>query len=222
MLNLTYTWEKRKLENLIIKGGSGGTPKSTIAEYYEGNIPFLGITDISNSNGFIDDTNKHISERGLNNSAAWVVPKGAISLAMYASVGKLAILNTDLATSQAFYNMVFDNNDLRDYVYQRLKKSFDFGEWERLISTGTQSNLNSKKVKSFEIRVPINNNEIVKVSSFFKKLDNLITVNQRKGEKLQELKKALLQKMFVSENNDIPKVRFSGHTDIWEKRQRDS
>ena len=101
-------WEERKLSELIQKGGSGGTPKSTNKTFYDGNIPFLGISDISKSNGYIDNTEKHISENGLNNSSAWIVPKGAISLAMYASVGKLAILNINVATSQAFYNMVFE------------------------------------------------------------------------------------------------------------------
>src|SRR5699024_6272912 len=116
-------WEERKLSALFIKGGSGGTPKSTNKDFYEGNIPFLGISDITKSNGFINNTEKHISVDGLNNSAAWVVPRGSISLAMYASVGKVAVLNIDVATSQAFYNMVFDDDDLRDFVYQCLIKA---------------------------------------------------------------------------------------------------
>src|SRR5699024_4760261 len=104
-------WELRKLENLIEESGSGGTPKSTNSEYYNGNIPFLSISDISKSNGYINSTEKYITETGLKNSAAWIVPKGAVSLAMYASVGKVAILNIDATTSQAFYNMVFDNDN---------------------------------------------------------------------------------------------------------------
>src|SRR5690606_19398798 len=88
----TDTWEQRELGQLISKGGSGGTPTSTNPNYYNGNIPFLSITDITNSTGYIYNTKKSITELGLNNSAAWLVPKEAISLAMYASVGKVAIL----------------------------------------------------------------------------------------------------------------------------------
>ena len=190
-------WEQYKLSELFKRGGSGGTPRSTNREFYDGDIPFLGISDITNSNGFIDDTEKHISEEGLKNSAAWIVPKDSISLAMYASVGKLAILNTDVSTSQAFFNMVFDDLATRDFVYQRLGKANELGEWNKLISIGTQANLNAEKVKNFEITMPKEKDEIEKVSSFFMNFDQLITFHQCKLDLLKEQKKGFLQKMFV-------------------------
>lgn len=190
-------WELRKLENLIEESGSGGTPKSTNSEYYNGNIPFLSISDISKSNGYINSTEKYITETGLKNSAAWIVPKGAVSLAMYASVGKVAILNIDATTSQAFYNMVFDNDNLRDFVYHRLNKANELNEWVRLISTGTQSNLNAKKVKNFEITLPANNEEISKISSIFNNLETNINLNKRKVKLLLKIKQAYLKKVFI-------------------------
>src|SRR5574337_810593 len=192
-------WEERKLSDLFIKGGSGGTPKSTNKAFYDGDIPFLGISDITKSNGFINNTEKHISSDGLNSSAAWIVSKGAISLAMYASVGKLAILNIDAATSQAFYNMIFDDYDLRDLVYQRLNKANELSEWNKLISTGTQSNLNADKVKNFQMYLPKKHDEIKLISTFFKQIDNTIALHQRKLDLLKEQKKGYLQKMFRSE-----------------------
>ncbi|MDE8293183.1 restriction endonuclease subunit S [Erysipelothrix rhusiopathiae] len=193
----TDAWELRRLSELFSRGGSGGTPRSTNKAYYNGKIPFLGISDISNSNGFIDKTEKYITEEGLNNSSAWIVPAGSISLAMYASVGKLAILNTDVATSQAFYNMVFNDENLRNYVYQSLSKANESGEWTKLISTGTQANLNADKVKNFDISKPTNKEEMAMISSFFMALDNLITLHQRELDNYKELKKGFLQKMFV-------------------------
>lgn len=212
-------WKQRKLSDLFIKGGSGGTPKSTNKSYYDGEIPFLGISDISNSNGFIYDTEKHITEEGLNNSSAWMVPSGAISLAMYASVGKLAILKTDVATSQAFYNLVFDDGNIRDYVYQRLSKANELGEWTKLISTGTQANLNADKVKNFEISIPTDISEISNISTLFKKLDETITLHQRKLSKLQEMKQGYLQKLFPKQGEKVPEMRFKGFDDAWEERQ---
>ncbi|HEL2052662.1 TPA: restriction endonuclease subunit S, partial [Streptococcus suis] len=138
-------WEEVKLGEVVEKSGSGGTPKSTNKAYYGGNIPFLSITDITQSGKYITNTEKTLTEIGLENSSAWIVPKGAISLAMYASVGKLAILKTDVATSQAFFNMVFSNEIVRDYVYFILDKAQLFNEWLPLISTGTQGNLNAQK-----------------------------------------------------------------------------
>ena len=215
----TDAWEERKLSELIQKGGSGGTPKSTNKTYYDGDIPFLGISDISKSNGYIDDTEKHISEKGLNNSSAWIVPKGAISLAMYASVGKLAILNTDAATSQAFYNMVFEYESIRDYVYHRLGRANDLGEWTKLISTGTQANLNADKVKNFEIQVPQSIDEMKDISTFFNQLDIFITLQQRKLDLLKEQKKGYLQKMFPKNGEKVPELRFAGFANDWELRK---
>ncbi|MGX7364678.1 restriction endonuclease subunit S [Aerococcus suis] len=215
----TDDWEERKLRDLFIKGRSGGTPKSTNKDFYEGNIPFLGISDITKSNGFINNTEKHISVDGLNNSAAWVVPRGAISLAMYASVGKLAILNIDAATSQAFYNMVFDDDDLRDLVYQCLIKANELSEWNKLISTGTQANLNADKVKNFKLYLPQNYAEIKLISAFLKHFDTTITLQQRKLDQLKQLKEALLQQMFPGKGETVPKLRFVGFEGDWEERK---
>ena len=215
----TDDWEERKLSDLFIKGGSGGTPKSTNKAFYDGDIPFLGISDITKSNGFINNTEKHISSDGLNSSAAWIVSKGAISLAMYASVGKLAILNIDAATSQAFYNMIFDDYDLRDLVYQRLNKANELSEWNKLISTGTQSNLNADKVKNFQMYLPKNHDEIKLISTFFKQIDNTIALHQRKLDLLKEQKKGFLQKMFPKNGAKVPELRFAGFADDWEERK---
>ena len=158
-------------------GGSGGTPSATNASYYGGDIPFLGISDIKNRD--ITITAKSITEKGLENSAAWIIPAGSICLAMYASVGKAGINRVSLATSQAFYNMVFEDETLRDFIYTRLEKADTDNEWNPLISTGTQANLNADKVKSFRILLP-SSDERRLIAKYFADLDSLITLHQRK------------------------------------------
>ncbi|WP_270773278.1 restriction endonuclease subunit S [Pauljensenia sp. OF14-1SRA] len=190
----TDPWEQRKLGELILLGGSGGTPSATNSDYYGGEIPFLGISDIEGRD--ITHTSKTLTEEGLHNSAAWVVPAGAVSLAMYASVGKVGIIRQDTATSQAFYNMVFEDVTIRDFVFTRLEKADADFEWEPYISTGTQRNLNADKVKAFTIVVP-NNCETTEISRYFANLDSLITLHQRKLNALKNVKKSLLEKMFV-------------------------
>ena len=212
-------WEQKRLGDLISRGGSGGTPNTYNKQYYDGLIPFLGISDISNSDGVIYKTEKHISEDGLLNSAAWIVPKGAISLAMYASVGKVAILGDNIATSQAFYNMVFSSDNVRNFVYEILKKKENDGSWESLISTGTQANLNADKVINLVIRIPEETEEIKKISDLFLKLDHLIVLNQQKYHRLLCIKKSMLEKMFPKNGSNIPEIRFAGFTDAWEQRK---
>ena len=209
-------WEQWKLTELFVDSGSGGTPKSTNKDFYDGDIPFLSISDIKGR--VISDTAKLITQKGLESSAAWLVPKGALSLAMYASVGKIGILNKSMATSQAFFNMVFDNEAYRDFVYTRLEKAELFNEWESYISTGTQRNLNAEKVKRFKIYVP-NSQETARIANIFLTIDNYITLHQRKYDALKAMKKTLLSKMFPKDGEDVPEIRFKGFTDAWEQRK---
>lgn len=90
-----------KLKDLIIKGKAGGTPSSAVAEYYNGDIPFLSISDMTKQGKYVEFTEKHISENGLGNSSAWIVPPNSLILSMYASVGLVCINKVPLATSQA-------------------------------------------------------------------------------------------------------------------------
>ena len=197
-------------------GGSGGTPSSNHRDYYNGNIPFLNISDLKERN--IRFTEKQITTLGLHNSAAWIVPAGSISLAMYASVGKVGIICNDTATSQAFYNMVFQDILVRNFLYTRLEKADFCNEWEPYISTGTQRNLNAEKVRNFKINIP-SKHEMNQIGSIFEVLDSLITLHQRKLDALKKIKSALLEKMFPKDGSDIPEIRFAGFTEAWEQRK---
>ena len=186
----TSPWEQRKLGELYESSCSGGTPTSSIERYYNGDIPFLGIADIISRTVY--ETKKHISEEGLNNSTAVMIPTGTVSLAMYASVGKVGITGVPMTTSQAFYNMTFASETVRDYVYTMLEKMELFSEWEPLISTGTQRNLNADKVKNKVITVP-SEAEMKLIGNLFTNLDNTITLHQREQQEWQNKKKALMQ-----------------------------
>ena len=191
----TKPWQQRKLEELCIRVGSGGTPSVQHPEYYNGKIPFLGISDLSGR--AVSATQKKITQRGLDNSAAWLVPKGSITLAMYASVGKVTILDIELATSQAFFNMVIpEETCIRDFLFSRLEKADICHEWLPLISTGTQPNLNAAKLKDWELKVP-STQERKTIGEFFHALDDLAAALARKIELLERRKTAYLQRLFV-------------------------
>lgn len=190
-------WKAYKIKTIIDKGGSGGTPSTKIEEYYKGDIPFLSISDITKSKGYIYQTEKQISNKGLDNSAAWIVPKESISLAMYASVGKVAILKEDIATSQAFYNMIISDLYIRDFVYQYFIKMETENMWDDLISTGTQANLNAQKVRELVIVMPKNIKEVQKVSKLLNNVDKQISNQETKLEKLKQTKQAYLNEMFI-------------------------
>ena len=94
-------WEVVKFEDVCDRLQSGGTPKTTTKEYYGGKIPFVKIEDISNSGKFLDKTKITITEEGLKNSSAWLVPRNSLLLAIYGSLGAITINKIELTTNQA-------------------------------------------------------------------------------------------------------------------------
>ncbi|SUN25573.1 restriction endonuclease S subunit [Staphylococcus cohnii] len=190
------TWQSYKLGNLYKKGKAGGTPKSTESKYYNGEVPFLSISDITEQGKFIMNTEKSITQEGVDNSTAWLVPVNSINYAMYASVGYLSINKIEVATSQAIFNMVFEDNNLVEYIYYYLNHIRDKGILEKLVGTGTQSNLSASIMKNMYIKLP-DYEEMVKITDFLSKVDKLIEKQNQKIDRLKEHKKGFLQKMFI-------------------------
>ena len=93
-------WKREKLFRLSEKMGSGGTPKSSNQEYYDGDIPWIQSGDLND--GIVSKTKKNINERAIAESSAKIFDKGTILIAMYgATIGKLGIMAMDAATNQA-------------------------------------------------------------------------------------------------------------------------
>ena len=86
-------------------------------------------------------------------------------------------------------------------------------------SNGTQPNLSMRILEKFDVIVPKNKEEQLAIGCFFQKLDNTLTLHQRKLEKLQNLKKAMLEKMFPQNGAKVPEIRFKGFTNDWEQRK---
>jgi type I restriction enzyme S subunit len=102
---------------------SGSTPSTSDSENFEGNIPWITPADLSNySSMYIERGKRDISEKGLNNSSATLLPKGAILFSSRAPVGYVAIAAKPLATNQGFKNLVLKCDDiLPEYVYYYLR-----------------------------------------------------------------------------------------------------
>jgi type I restriction enzyme, S subunit len=187
-------WEEKKLGELSPKMKSGGTPKSTIKDYYDGDIPFLSIGDMTSQNKYLSWTSKTISKRGLENSSSWVVPKNSIIYSMYASVGFVSINKIDLSISQAVMAIQpIDEMNLEFLYYSLLNFQ---PKIKSLIETGTQGNINGGIVKNISIETP-SLNEQIKISEFLISIDNQLELLETQIDKSKTWKKGLLQKMFV-------------------------
>lgn len=185
----TEAWEQRKLGD-ITESYSGGTPTAGKKEYYDGNIPFIRSGEISD-----DKTELFISEEGLNSSSAKMVKIGDVLYALYgATSGEVSISKLKGAINQAILAIQPHQNYDSQFLMQWLRKSK-----ENIIGTylqGGQGNLSGNIVKELIIDVPIYE-EQKQIGEYFRNLDNLITLHQREVEKLQNIKKSCLEKMFV-------------------------
>ena len=133
-------WKYEKLKNLA-KMESGGTPNTNNKEYYNGNIPWAVIADITETGKYIYRTKKNISNLGLKYSTAKLFKKDIILFAMYASIGKCAISKIPTTCNQAILGIDTLNIN-SEFLYYYL--SFKENEFIMLGQTGAQSNLNKE------------------------------------------------------------------------------
>lgn len=184
------------LEEILQKGKAGGTPQSSNATYYNGDIPFLSIADMTEQGKYIYSTEKHISEAGLHNSTAWIVPNDSLILSMYASYGLVSINKVPLATSQAMFNMIFEQSVNVEYIYYYLTYLATTDYYTKMVSTGTQPNLNAEKVRAIPLYIPSQDEQrhIVKLLQIY---DSKLTREEKILTQLQTSKVALLQQLFI-------------------------
>lgn len=204
-------WEQRKLGQ-ISDSYSGGTPTAGKKEYYDGDIPFIRSGEIGS-----DKTELFITEEGLNSSSAKMVTEGDILYALYgATSGEVSISKLKGAINQAILAIQPHNGYDSQFIMQWLRKSK-----ESIISTylqGGQGNLSGNIVKELLIELPTYD-EQEQIGGYFERLDNLITLHQRKCDETKKLKKYMLQKMFPQNGSKVPEIRFKGFTDEWEQRK---
>ena len=105
-----------------------------------------------------------------------------------------------------------------EFIYQLLVKMDADGFWKTLSCGSTFESLNSDNIKNAEVKIPTTAEQI-KIGGYFQQLDNLITLHQRKFEKLTNVKKSMLEKMFPQNGSSYPEIRFKGFTDSWEQRK---
>lgn len=135
----------------VASWGSGGTPTRTVHRYYGGEIPWAVIGDLND--GVVSQCSTAITEEGLRESSAKLVPPGTVLIAMYGSIGKLGIAGVEMATNQAiaFATPISELLDRR-YLFHYLASQRD-----RLTSVGkgaTQQNIGQAVLKAWPIPVP--------------------------------------------------------------------
>jgi len=191
-------WEQETIGK-VCKSFSGGTPSTTRKDYYGGGIPFIRSAEINRT-----ETELFLTAVGLKNSAAKLVAKGDVLIALYgANSGDVALGKIDGAINQAILCLKSESSNA--FIYQFLSHR---QSW--IISTylqGGQGNLSGDIVKSISLGFP-SPAEQQKIAECLSSVDELIAAQARKVDALKTHKKGLMQQLFPREGETQPRLRF--------------
>ncbi|WP_285373191.1 restriction endonuclease subunit S [Pseudomonas sp. lyk4-TYG-107] len=219
--NIPNGWKYDYLDNFSVRG-SGHTPNKGKANYWNGGIKWVSLTDSSKlDNGLIFDTDKEISNDGIDNSSAILHPAGTVILTRDAGVGKSAVLAHPMAVSQHFMAWRCDNKKLNNwFLYNWLQKMKP--EFERQAVGSTIKTIGLPYFKKMKIAVPPYP-EQEKISKILSTWDAAISTTKELIKKSQQQKKGLAQQLFEGLKNKTEKTQnFKRLGEISDRIQRKS
>ena len=211
-------WKEKKMGEIGNFIG-GGTPNTNNPEYWDGEILWYTPTEIKN--GRLNSSNRKITQQGLRNSSAKLLPKGAILITTRATIGEVAISEKECTTNQGFQSLVVKDSEVNLFWFYWIIQ-----HKEELIKRASGSTF--KEIGKTEIiNITVysakqqEQQEQQKIADCLSSLDDLIEATNRKIEALKEHKKGLMQRLFPKEGENVPELRFPEFqgTKGWEEKK---
>jgi type I restriction enzyme, R subunit len=182
-------WEVVRLEEICEKIKAGGTPLTTKKEFWNGNIPFVKIEDITSSGKYLMQTLSSITNTGLENSNAWLVPERSLLLAMYGSLGEVSINIISVATNQAILGIIPKEKDDLEFLYYWFLYFKPY--WRKFAKPTTQANLTAEIVRNTMIPLP-STQERRKIAEILSTVDHKLEAERKEKAKLERIKQGLM------------------------------
>ena len=215
----TETWEQRKLGEI---GTSFDYGLNAAAKPFDGKNRYIRITDIDDNSRSFLQTDLTSPDTNLDQAKSSILQEGDIVFARTgASVGKTYIYNKNdgLVYFAGFLIRVRVKPEYNvDFVFQNTLTK-NYAMFINITSQRSgQPGVNAQEYASFTFLTPTLP-EQARIGAFFRHLDRLVALHQRKRGRLENIKKAMLEKMFPKNGADVPEVRFAGFTEAWEQRK---
>ena len=191
-MNELAEWKETAILEIIDIIG-GGTPKTSIADYWNGEIPWLSVKDFNNDNRYVYDTEKHISDLGLNNSSTKLLQRDDIIISARGTVGEIAMIPYPMAFNQSCYGIRAKAGTDKAFLYYLLKykiadlKRMTHGSVFDTITRDTFANL-IVSLPPYEIQR--------RIASVLMLIDDKIECNSRINDNLAELLQTVYQERF--------------------------
>lgn len=194
-------WEVKKLKD-IGKISSGGTPSTSNDNNFGGNIAWITPADLTGyKDKFISKGKRNLSEEGLKNSSAKILPKGTILFSSRAPIGYVAIAQNEISTNQGFKNLTPNESAISEYVYYYLLGSKNLAE--QSASGTTFKEISATAFSNLPIPLPpLSEQKAIadKLDDSFAKIENAITNLINAKENLKLYKQSVLKSAF---NGDL-------------------
>ena len=222
----TDDWEERKLSEIAdIMDGDRGKNYPNGDDFSEtGHTLFMSATNVT-KNGFKFDETQYISEEKSDSLGNGKIIEDDLILTSRGTVGNLALYDADAKRQIPFARINSGmlilrkkQNESAEFVLQYLKSLVGIKQLNLISFGSAQPQITKKDISKYKVQIP-NFDEQTKIGTFFKQLDTLITLHQRKLDLLKEQKKGYLQKMFPKNGARVPELRFAGFADDWEQRK---
>jgi type I restriction enzyme S subunit len=203
-------WRKEKIFRAAELVTSGGTPRSGNEDYYEGDIYWIQSGELND--GYITDTEKKITQEGLDNSSAKLFPAGTLLVAMYgATIGKLGILTMEAATNQACCGIYPTNRiDLKFlfYFFHAVKDKYLSDSYG-----GGQPNISQSVIKQTYFFVPEKPEQLA-IANYLDKvcadIDRVVEIKRKQIENLQQQLKSIIHHTVTKGLNPKAEMKESG------------
>ena len=186
-------WEVKRLGELADMG-SGGTPPSSNPSFYDGEIPWVAIADMTKGGKFISHTERNLSNEGFSNCAAQMFSAGTVLYAMYASLGECSIASVPLSSSQAILGIRVKeklSNEFLYYYLQSIKPKV-----KTLGQQGTQANLNKGMVQDFSLQLPPVIEQTA-IATILSDMDTELATLESRLAKARQIKQGMMQELLT-------------------------
>ena len=190
------SWKECKLGKVIEIIG-GGTPKTSISEYWNGNIPWLSVVDFNTGKKYVSKTEKTITEQGLKNSSTKLLQKNDIIISARGTVGALAILDRPMTFNQSCYGIrAKENESTNDYIFYLLKDTVN--QLLQISHGGVFDTITKATFDEIDILLPPLEEQKA-IAEVLSSLDDKINLLHRENQTLESLAQTLFRQWFVEE-----------------------
>ncbi len=192
-------WRECKLGE-IIQLISGGTPKTSISEYWNGDIPWLSVVDFNTGNKFVYKTEKTITQKGLDNSSTNILNSGDIIISARGTVGAIAVIIKSMAFNQSCYGIRnIPEVTHKDFLYYLTKESII--SFQQIAHGGVFDTITKDTFYSIDILLPPLPEQKA-IASVLSSLDDKIDLLHRQNKTLETMAETFFRQWFVEEADE--------------------